>query len=314
MNNRAKLTDNDSRFSSSDVSGMDPPETVSIENAENNLDELEGTQSFSGIDKKMHPIPVGIKIAMGISAALFTLIIASVFMFSDNDEKNVATIKSDTQNAHITPDELMGVSGDAQKPDEIAGMLGLPDDTSSGIPPPVRAASNGDATTPSASIDTQVTTHNTATVDPFVSDQVADVKLVPELDVIKEMLDEHAAGLSKLTTAVNRIEGEELSDINNQIETVKDSMRITQDIVNKHELYVSDLLKVKALLPPFELLSIDIWGNATSAVILMDNKTSFASIGDSRAGWQIVSIMKPDCISVQRVNQTSIKICRKVSI
>jgi hypothetical protein len=207
----------------------------------------------------------------------------------------------------------MGVSSDNQKPDEIAGMLGLPD-TSSGIPPPNTSTSNGDAATQSASIDTQVATHNAATVDPLLSDQVAEVKLVPELDIIKGMLDEHAAGLSKLTASVNRIEGEEIPDVNNQIATVKDSMRITQDLVNKHELYVADALKAKAQLPPFELLSIDIWGNVASAVILLDNKTSFASIGDTRAGWQIVNIMKPDCISVQRVNQTNIKICRKVNI
>ena len=128
------------------------------------------------------------------------------------------------------------------------------------------------------------------------------------------MLDEHAAGLLTLTASVNRIEGEEIPDVNHQIATVKDRLRITQDLVNKHELYVADALNAKTRLPPFELLSIDIWGNTTSAVILMDNKTSFASMGDTRAGWHIVNIMKPDCINVQHVNQTIIKICRRVSI
>ena len=128
------------------------------------------------------------------------------------------------------------------------------------------------------------------------------------------MLNEHAQGLTQLTQSLSVIEQKKLPSLSKQIEGIKDSAQLTQDLVNKHERYIADENIKNESLPPFELLSIDIWGNTANAVILFDNKTSFAGIGDIRAGWTITSINKPNCIGVKNDAHANVQICRKVNI
>ena len=66
--------------------------------------------------------------------------------------------------------------------------------------------------------------------------------------------------------------------------------------------------------PSFQLLSIDRWGDRDSVVLGLQDKTTVAAIGDSRAGWSIQSIEPPNCIGVVRLtDQTQAKVCLKRS-
>lgn len=267
----------------------------------------------SGITKQNNVMPKSVKVIIGVIAALFVVVISSVLVFSGGDESE--SVSNDNV---ITPEELMGNA--ESKHDELATMLGLPDNQksettientfseTSGIPAPQSATAM--ESTQAVTNDVQVNNPE----DGDISKDVNMVKIIPEIDIIKEMLTEHAHGLTQITQSLSVIEQRKLPALSKQIEGIKDSAQITQDLVNKHERYIADENIRKESLPPFELLSIDIWGGSASAVILFNNKTSFAGIGDIRAGWTITSINKPNCIGVKNDAHANVEICRKVNI
>jgi len=81
-----------------------------------------------------------------------------------------------------------------------------------------------------------------------------------------------------------------------------------ESIKNKQLINQSKNQKIET--PPFTVVSIDEWGGVASAVIIMDGRSTVASIGDVRSGWRIINIVQPDCIHVMRVNGTkTMNIC-----
>jgi len=52
--------------------------------------------------------------------------------------------------------------------------------------------------------------------------------------------------------------------------------------------------------PAFSLLSIDQWGGEESAVLDLNGRITTASVGDSRAGWTLLSIRRSGCIDIER--------------
>jgi hypothetical protein len=77
MSNRPELNDEDSRFSSADASGFEIQDIAPVEVTENTYEEPVEVdeEDIAGSVKTKHPMPVGIKIAMGIAATLFVLVI-----------------------------------------------------------------------------------------------------------------------------------------------------------------------------------------------------------------------------------------------
>lgn len=179
-------------------------------------------QFGSGITKQNNAMPKGIKIVLGGVAALFVVILSSVLMFSGDDERESASNEN-----IITPEELMGNAENKQ--DELASMLGLPSDNTvenpvvnsnqdtSGIPAPQSMM----AMESEQSVTNEMQAH-----DLNEGDSNKDVKMVdiiPEIDLIKEMLNEHAQGLTQLTQSLSVIEQKKLPSLSKQIEGIKDS-------------------------------------------------------------------------------------------
>jgi archaellum component FlaC len=66
--------------------------------------------------------------------------------------------------------------------------------------------------------------------------------------------------------------------------------------------------------PAFQLLSIDQWGDRDSVVLELQDTTTVAAVGDTRAGWSIQSIQRPNCIGVIRLSdQAKAKVCKRSS-
>ncbi len=103
-----------------------------------------------------------------------------------------------------------------------------------------------------------------------------------------------------------------------QIDVLKERLATLEAAVGQNSDQLR-LIKTKATRqrqarPSFQLLSIDRWGGQDSVVLALQDQTTVAAIGDTRAGWSIQSIDRPNCIGVIRLSdQAKAKVCKRNS-
>lgn len=160
---------------------------------------------------------------------------------------------------------------------------------------------------------------NNSTEEYSNSDSSESAAVGSELTKLKSILDEQGLDITQLSETLTRLKQEELSNLQNQMDSISDDLKNIHSSVNKQYADLKTAYKKSSshtnnqpARPPFKLLSIDVWGGKTSAVIFMQNKTSFAEVGDERAGWRIESIDRPNCIVTRNtVSNKRINVCMK---
>lgn len=143
-----------------------------------------------------------------------------------------------------------------------------------------------------------------------------------DLGSLKSEITEHGIDIAQLNETISNLKQDDIAAIKKQLADLLSDVEKIKPVIKKHDDAIMASKKAQAASrnrvpnkPPFDLVSIDVWGGNMSAVLLMHSKTSFAQVGDVKAGWKVVNIERPDCISVKSIalNKTA-KLCRKATI
>ncbi len=279
------------------VASIDP-DLSSVDIKKNDI-EAESASTKNGAPS---PIPSGIKFMFGGVVVVVVLVITGVFLFTGS-EHNIAL----ENNKYIDPVSLVSGEKIKEKLENQDGVSveNLADDLISSA----EAAPSFDKTD----------------LNNFISANIISESIKPSqgvnkaLQKIKSLLDEQDIDISQLNETLSRFKDEEFGKMSQQVQMISGEIKNIKTLVNKHYKELKSVhKKTSARLnrlpnkPPFKLVSIDVWGGQTNAVIFMHGKTSFAGIGDERAGWKIVSIDRPNCITTRNtVNNKRKKVCKK---
>ncbi len=248
------------------------------------------------------PIPSGIKFMLGGVVVVIVLVITGVFLFTGSENNTVLE-----DDMYIDPVSL--VNGKKIKENlEDKGVVNaenLADDLIGST-----------EVTPSfdkPDLNNSITANNISkSIEPSQG-------VNKELQKLKSLLDEQGIDISQLNETLSRFKDEEFGKMSQQIQMISGEIENIEKLVNKHYKELKSVHKKTSIKlnrlpnkPPFKLVSIDVWGGQTNAVILMNGKTSFAGVGEERAGWKIVSIDRPNCITTRNtVNNKRKKVCKK---
>ncbi len=104
-------------------------------------------------------------------------------------------------------------------------------------------------------------------------------------------------------------------DTNKEITMLKDLVASQSKKITALSSKAKKKVAKRKIRPPFTLLSIDQWGNKSSAVLEISisgkTETSIVNIGDIHAGWRIASISLPACIKAVRLSDgIAANLCR----
>lgn len=276
------------------LDAVEPIKSIEPELSDDNPDEVSGME----VKKGSNPVPRGIKLLLAGLAGLVVVVIASVFMFTDDEYEPVVT-----PSAFIDPVSI--ANGKNMANTSEGGLVTHQKSTASDAMPEL--------------IDYRNYEGATATETEIEPKETVAIKVDEDFNSINSRLDEQASGISQLNETVAQLKNEEFIAFHKQIAEVTLELANIKHLVNKQyaELKKENKRKTTAtnrlpVKPPFILVSIDVWGNQENAVLLMQGKTSFAQIGDERAGWKIIRISRPDCIVTESVNfNKQIKLCKK---
>jgi len=245
------------------------------------------------------PVPTGIKVLFGGFALAVVFAILGFTMFTGSESETVEN------GGYIDPVVL--ANGKQIKDSLLESNKSL-DSTS---------ASLNDVENPSLPSFEKTFTNNSA--EEYANPDSSESAVGSELTKLKSILDEQGLDITQLSETLTRLKQEELSNLQNQMSSISDELKNIHSSVNKQYADLKTAYKKSSsqtnnqpTRPPFKLLSIDVWGGKTSAVIFMQNKTSFAEVGDERAGWRIESIDRPNCIVTRNtVSNKRINVCMK---
>lgn len=258
------------------------------------LDDVSGPEEIG----KPSPIPKGIKFLLAGLAVLIIVVVASVFLFTGDDYEPVVT-----SSAFVDPISLANGKKIAQASND--GFIKDSQSTTEDVPP-----------------DANVTTTKEEFItkeSPIQSIEVVAANVSEDFNSLKSLLDEQGLDINQMNETVSQLKNEEFAQFRQQITAVSEELEKIRNLVNKQYAELKNNKKRESLnvnrppvKPPFALVSIDVWGNQENAVILMQGKTSFAQLGEERAGWKIVRFSRPDCIVTESISSNKqVKLCKK---
>ncbi|MEN8168121.1 MAG: hypothetical protein ABFR65_11675, partial [Pseudomonadota bacterium] len=190
---------------------------------------------------------------------------------------------------------------------------------------------------------TDITSHETLAVAPLTPmtpveharNDVADKGSVERIDENIQTLEQTLQQTSTLVTkqrdavarqgssiqeVVTRLEQSRalIAEYSSQIDALNQRIATLEAHVGKNSERLRQIrtkaTRKRQARPAFQLLSIDQWGDRDSAVLELQDTTTVVAVGDTRAGWSIQSIQRPNCIGVIRLSdQAKAKVCKRSS-
>mgnify|MGYP006921586604 CR=1 FL=1 len=255
------------------------------------------------------PIPTGIKFMLaGVAILVLGSIAVASFMFSDDEYTPVVT-----NDAYVDPVDL--ANGKQMAKDMASSEVGVgkqDNELNDGMINQATALSSVELPSPISNSVSDETRENKET-----SSLAGD-----EIISIKSSINEQEIDLAQLSETIANLKQEDIEAIKKQLSALASDLESIKPVIKKHDVAIAVSRKTQAKnshrqpsKPPFELVSIDVWGGQLSAVILMQNKTSFAQPGEVKAGWEIMKIERPGCITTKSMalNKT-VKVCKKATI
>lgn len=279
---------------------IEDSETLTAIEPDLSAEETVEVDTVEDIERKSPaPVPAGIKMLLGGVALVIVLAITGLTMFSGNEPEPIAN------DDYIDPVSLANgkqIKESLEKSHQMEGAstLAVTDVDKKNQPSFERPVINNFS-------------------EEAVSDSTKASILDSELTKLKSILDEQGIDITQLNETLSRLKQEELGNMQTQMTAISEEIKDFKSQVIKQYADLKTVYKKRAYQanqqptrPPFKLVSIDVWGGKTSAVILMQNKTSFAEVGEERAGWRIESIKRPNCIVTRNtVSNKRTNVCMK---
>ena len=109
--------------------------------------------------------------------------------------------------------------------------------------------------------------------------------------------------------SINSVEMQsQLTLLNNNFKAVEKSILSLKKQVAYKTKQISKSLKKKKSLPPFKLMSVQVWNSQPVAIVSSQNTKIGIGVNEVLAGWNIDSILMTGCMEVSQQNQ-SVKLC-----
>jgi len=129
-------------------------------------------------------------------------------------------------------------------------------------------------------------------------------------DQVKLMANTYKQEIASLRSILTNISDNTIPALVSADKQYAETLSDLRKYTNNNKRRIDQATKRKAESPPFAVISVDVWGTATSAVLALDGKSTLANIGDVRAGWRITDIIRPNCIyAVPVKGGKTIQIC-----
>jgi len=132
------------------------------------------------------------------------------------------------------------------------------------------------------------------------------------IDNYRSIVDGMNVKIEQFNETFSTIEKESINPLVQKIDVISEDISKLNALTNDNKRKIYKFSKKGPGRPPFNLLSIDLWGSKASAVLELNGKESIASIGDVRAGWKISQIIKSQsCIKAVRMKDRKVaKLCQ----
>jgi hypothetical protein len=109
--------------------------------------------------------------------------------------------------------------------------------------------------------------------------------------------------------SINSVEMQsQLTLLNKNFKAVEESILSLKKQVAYKTKQISKALKKNKSLPPFKLMSVQVWNSQPVAIVSNQNKKIGIGVNEVLAGWNIDSILMTGCMEVSKQNQ-SVKLC-----